>query len=155
MGLEIWHVWIIVAIILFIAEIFTPGFLLACFGGGCLAAALVAFLDMEFIYQIMAFAIVTLLFFLGIRPFFIKYFYSEKDQIKTNVDALIGKTCHVSELINPILRQGRVIVGGEDWKAISDDETIIEVGQKVVVIRVEGAKLYVRLRPESIGGIEK
>jgi membrane protein implicated in regulation of membrane protease activity len=37
MSLEPWHLWIIVAIILFIVEIFTPALLAICLAIGCLA----------------------------------------------------------------------------------------------------------------------
>ena len=51
----------------------------------------------------------------------------------------------VSERIDPSKNKGRVIVWGEDWRALSIDETTIEVGQKITVVRVDGAKLLVKL----------
>jgi membrane protein implicated in regulation of membrane protease activity len=144
MNLELWHIWVIVAIALFIGEIFTPGFVLACFGVACLASGLVSFFKMGYKIQIITFSISTLVVFFGIRPLFLKYFYSSAEKIKTNIDVLVDKTGLVSEKIDPSTNKGRVIVGGEDWKALSIDESVIEVGEKIAVIKVEGTKLFVK-----------
>jgi membrane protein implicated in regulation of membrane protease activity len=44
-----------------IAELFTPGFLLASFGIGAFGGSLLAFLDYELRVQLLAFSIVTLI----------------------------------------------------------------------------------------------
>ncbi|MBL7052235.1 MAG: NfeD family protein, partial [Candidatus Marinimicrobia bacterium] len=49
--MEIHHYWIIFGIILMIAEIFTPGFLLASFGIGAFGGSLFAYLDYDFKIQ--------------------------------------------------------------------------------------------------------
>lgn len=136
-----WYIWIISAVGLFIAEIFTPGFLLACFGVASLVTGLLSFLGVGLQAQIVTFSVSTLVVFFGIRPVFLKYFDAS---IRTNVDALIGKTGRVTERIDPETNSGRVIVGGEDWKGALIGERIIEVGEEVTVIRVEGAKVFVK-----------
>jgi len=142
--MEIWHIWIIAAIALFIAEIFTPGFVLACFGIACLISGLVSFFDLGFKIQIVTFSISTLIVFFGIRPLVLKHFYSSQGKIKTNIDALVDKTGLVSEKIDPVATKGRVMVGGEDWRGISVDGTVIEPDKRIVVIGVEGTKLLVK-----------
>jgi len=142
--LEVWHIWVIVAIVLFIAEIFTTGFLLACFGVACLATGLISFFELGVKVQIITFSILTLVVFFGIRPFVLKYFYSSTGKIKTNVDALVGKTGIVSERIDPSTNKGRVIIGGEDWKGLSIGGSVIEIGQKITVVKVAGTKLLVK-----------
>jgi membrane protein implicated in regulation of membrane protease activity len=144
MNLEIWHIWIIIAMGFFIAEIFTPGFLLACFGIACLTTGLFSFFELGAKAQIITFSISTLVVFFGIRPFVLKYFYTSTGKLKTNIDALIGKTGLVSERIDPNINKGRVIIGGEDWRGISIDENIIETGEKIKVVRVDGTKLYIK-----------
>lgn len=142
--MEIWHLWIISALVLFIVEIFTPGFLVACFGISCLVTGLVAFLGMGIKVQIIILSVSTLAVFFGIRPLILKYFYSSAKDIKTNVHALIDKTGRVLERIDPMTDKGRVIIGGEDWKAVSIDETTIEKDNKIIVVKVEGTKLFVK-----------
>jgi membrane protein implicated in regulation of membrane protease activity len=60
------------------------------------------------------------------------------------VEALIGKTGRVTEAINEDLNSGRVVVGGDDWRAVTQDGSVIEKNSKVEVVRVEGSKVYVR-----------
>jgi len=140
-----WHLWLMGAIVLFIAEVLTPGgFILACLGAACLAASLAAVLQVGYPGQIISFAGAALILFFGIRPLFVKYFVRNAVHLKTNVEALIGKAGLVLEDIDPHTRQGRVKVGGEDWKAISAEETFIPAGEKVVVVGVEGVKVIVK-----------
>ena len=132
------------AIVLFIGEILSPGFLLACFGIACLVAGVVAYYDMGFGAQMLTFSISTLVVFFGIRPFVLKYLHTSPETTKTNVEALIGKIGVVSERIDPATAKGRTIVGGEDWRAIAIDDTEIAAGDKIEVVRVEGTKLFVK-----------
>lgn len=45
--METWHIWIIIALLLFIIEIFTSGFAIFCISVGAIAAAIASELDME------------------------------------------------------------------------------------------------------------
>lgn len=139
-----WHLWVIVAIILFILEIFTPGFVLASFGIGCLFSALAALFDFGLKMQIVGFIAGTLVAFFGVRPFFTKYCYRSSCGVKTNVEALVGKTGRVTEEISQESGSGRVLVGGDDWKAVSMDGGNISKGTAVEVVRVEGVTTFVK-----------
>lgn len=143
--MENWHIWVIVAMGLFIAEIFTPGFVLACLGIGCLASGLVSFYHASAQIQILTFSVTTLAVFVVVRPFFYKYLYSTAPKIRTNVDALVGKAGFVSERIEPKVNRGRVLVEGEDWKGVAIDETIIEVDTRVTIVKVEGTRVFVKI----------
>jgi membrane protein implicated in regulation of membrane protease activity len=139
-----WHVWIILAIVLFILELLIPAFVPASFGLGCLVSAIAAVLGLGIKIQILGFIAGTLVAFFGVRPFFTRYCYKASPGIKTNVEALVGKTGRVTEDIDDRLDSGRVLVGGDDWKAVSPDGTVIEKNSKVEIIRVEGAKVVVK-----------
>lgn len=149
--MQAWHIWIFVAILFFIIEIFTPGFVLACFGVGCIASALVAFLKFNLQIQILAFSATTLAVFFGLRPLILQYFFKSTDNVKTNIDALANKIARVSVKIDPAQNTGRVLVNGEDWRAVSVDESEIQVGEKVEVLKVEGSKVIVKKISDSIG----
>ena len=140
-----WHVWVIAAIVLLIAELYTPEFVVACFGVGCLASALVAALGLGLKWQLVGFSLGTLMVFLTIRPLFLKYCYRATGGVRTNVDALIGRIGRVTEKIDPDTHEGRVKVGGEDWRGVPVDDVVIEAGQKVEVVRVDGTKLLVKV----------
>ena len=149
--MEVWHCWVIAASVLLIAEIYIPGFFVACFGAGCLASALAAALGLGLKWQLVGFSFGTLTVYLTIRPLFLKYCYRATGGVKTNVDALIGRIGRVSERIDPDTHEGRVKVGGEDWRGVSVDDVAIEVGRKVEVLNVNGTKLLVRVaaRPKE------
>jgi membrane protein implicated in regulation of membrane protease activity len=145
--LSAWHLWVILAIILFIAEVFSPAFILASFGIGCLLASLSAGLDLGLKMQILGFIAGTLAAFFAVRPFFTKYCYKAASGIRTNVDALAGKVGRVTETIDGERGSGRVMVGGDDWKAIAADGNVIEMNSRVEVIKVEGIKVIVKPMP--------
>ena len=139
-----WHLWMIAAMLLFVAEIFIPTFVPASFGIGCLISSFAAFLDAGLNMQIAAFIAGTLGAFFGVRPFFTKYCYKASAGVKTNVDALLGKTGRVTETIDDDLGSGRVAVGGDDWKAVAADGGVIARDSKVEVVGVEGVKVFVK-----------
>src|SRR5213076_2955211 len=68
---------------------------------------------------------------------------SSSREIRTNVDALLGRVGVVSERIDPASGRGRIVVEGEDWRAASLMDTALEQGARVIVVRVEGTTLFV------------
>lgn len=143
LDIEPWQIWIVAAMALFIAELFTAGFFTAAIGVGCLAAALAHWIGWAIEVQIAALSAVTIIIFLTLRPLFLKYLDSETG-IATNTGALIGKQGYVLERIDPSARSGRITVGGEDWKAASIDDEVIEERAKVEVVAIDGSHLIVR-----------
>ena len=144
MDIEIWHIWIIAAVILFIAEIFYPIFLPACIAIGCIFAGIVSACDLDIKIQLVAFAVGSLIAFFGIRPFMLKFFHKKSDKVKTNADALIGKIGRVAEAINNDQNTGRIIVEGDNWRAVAEDNEIVNVGGKVQVLKVDSTILIVK-----------
>lgn len=138
-----WQVWLVAALLLFVAEMLAPGFWLLSVAVGCLAAGLVSLVVPGFLAPVLSFAAGTLLSLVGIRPMLLRYLHPPGTEIKTNVDALIGKVGVVSERIDPGTGKGRVLVEGEDWRGTSLMDTVLEPGTRVMVVRVEGTTLYV------------
>ncbi len=144
MNLEIWHIWIIISILLFIIEIFAPTFVAISLAIGCLASGVVAGFGFDIKIQLVAFSVGTLISFFGVRPFMIKYFHKNSDKVKTNADALVGKTGRVINTIDNSLDQGRVIVEGENWRAEAENTEIINEGEQIEVIKVNSTVLIVK-----------
>jgi membrane protein implicated in regulation of membrane protease activity len=136
-------VWFVAALLLFVAEMMAPGFWLLSVAVGALAAGLVALVLPGVLAPALTFAAGTLLSLLGIRPFLLRHLHPTGSEIKTNVDALAGKLGIVSERIDPGTGKGRVMVEGEDWRAAALMDVPLEPGTRVMVVRVEGATLYV------------
>ena len=132
-------IWLSAGIILAILEVFTPGFFIVGIGVSLAIAALPAALGLPFWVQLLVCGAMILIFFLLVRPLVMKIPHS--DSKKTGTAALIGEEGIVVETITRI-EGGRVKVGGEVWKAKSDET--IEKDLLVVVTGVEGVTLNVR-----------
>ena len=138
-----WHWWMYAAILLFIVEVFTPGFIVACLGLGAVTASIFAYLGYDIDVQFMAFSISTLISLFLIRPLLYKKGEKE-DKIKTNTDALIGRTGSVSETIDNKNNKGRVMIDGDQWKAYSQNNEIIELNAQVEVTSINSTIITVK-----------
>lgn len=144
--MEIYHIWLIVAIILVIVEIFTAAFGAVCFAVGAAASAIAASLDATFTWQIAIFAIVSFIIFAFLRPVVLRFLNKKSEDVKTNAEALVGKTAIVSERIDTEQHTGRVAIDGDDWKAISEDNSVIEKGTAVEVTKIESIIVTVKIK---------
>jgi membrane protein implicated in regulation of membrane protease activity len=144
MEIEIWHIWIIVAVVLFIVEIFAPTFLAVCIAIGCIAAGIFSYFDFGLKIQLIAFSISALTSFFLVRPFMLKYAHKKSNKVKTNVDALVGKVGRVILTIDNSKNQGRVTVEGDDWRAETVNNEIINTGASVEVLKINSTILIVK-----------
>lgn len=143
--MEVWQIWVIAALVLIIIEIFTSGFAIACLSVGCLAAAVGSAFEMSLAWQIGLFALGSFLAFIFIRPFVLKLMNkrTNKNQVTTNMDNLIGRKAIVTEKIESD-GFGRVKIDGDDWKARMEDNSEAEVGEKVTIVSNESIVLTVK-----------
>jgi inner membrane protein len=138
--------WLMIAVILFVLELATPGFVLVFFGAGAAVTALVAWLlpDTAIALQLAIFMVVSLAAFFSLRGLMQKRFFSSaptKDG--EDVDAQLvnpGDKGVVSTTIVPPA-EGRVKCAGTFWRA-SAGEPIAE-GEMVMVVRRQGLLLEV------------
>src|SRR5207244_3142127 len=137
-----WQVWLVAALLLFVAEMLAPGFWLLSVAVGCLAAGVVSLVVPGPIVPALSFAAGTLLSLVGIRPFLLRRLHPSGSAIRTNVDALAGKVGIVSERVDPVTGKGRVLVEGEDWRAGALMEAAPGPGQRGRGGRGEGGTLY-------------
>jgi membrane protein implicated in regulation of membrane protease activity len=143
-GLEIlWQYWIIVAILCVVIEIMTVGFAFMCFAIGAVAAALVTFCGSSFDMQLLTFGVVTLLSFFFIRPMMLKITQrKDKEKAKSNADALIGRRGIVDEEITEL--GGRVVIDGDNWKAVSENGERIPKGAAVEITEINSIIITVK-----------
>lgn len=143
--MEYYQIWLIAAIVLVIIELLTAGFGVICFAVGALFSALAAFLGVDsLVWQLLIFAVASVLCFIFLRPVVLRFLDKKSKDVKTNADALIGKTAMVSETIDSSANQGRVAVDGDDWKAVSADGLVINKGEKVEIISRDSIILTVK-----------
>ena len=143
-----WHWWAALGIILLIAEIFVPGFFLLCLGIGCAGGSIASALGGSISVQLIAFSAFSLVAFFTIRPALMKRFWKAGD-MKTNVEAVIGRRGKVSQDFDPSLRLGRVAVAGDDWRAECTTDRALRVGDLVEVVRVDSNTLIVKPLDEA------
>ena len=139
--MELWIVWLILAAIFIVGEIFTAGFFILWFGVGAAVAALLAFLHVSAGWQLAAFIIVSLTLFLTSRKFAARVTREQPPGI--GADRFLSEECFVLEEIDNARNSGRVRLKTEEWRAQSRDGEVIPAQSKVRVVRVDGTRLIV------------
>ena len=137
-----WQVWLIASGIFFIIEIITIGFLFFWLGAGALITMIASFFIHNLIIQTAIFVISSTILILATRPI-INKILSKDETVKTNVDALVGKTGIVTKNIKPLNSTGQIKVDGETWSATSENEIEIEKGTQIIVKDIKGVKAIV------------
>ncbi len=143
----VWLVWIVLGVVLVVAEIFTTGFVLLWFGIGALAAALAGLAGFGYPFQFLVFFVISTALTVASRTLFTKYFVRKESDggLKTGVAALPGKQGTVITSSRGALHEGAVKVYGSTWTAYpADGEEALEAGDRVIVESVRGASIYVR-----------
>lgn len=152
----IWLVWLIIAAVFAVAEVFTPGFVLLWFGVGALVAALLALIGVQsLVIQIIAFVAVSVALVIASRTILEKFLPRSlhADEFKTGVETMIGQLGTVVEASRGPLHQGAVKIYGSVWTALpTEGEAPLQEGEPVAIERVEGNTVYVRrsLRPAPL-----
>ena len=139
-----YQIWLIAAIVLIIFEICSATFGAICFAIGAGFSALAAGLGANLTWQIVIFAIASMLIFIFLRPFMMKFLDRKSKDVKTNADALVGRKAVVSERIDAAQHTGRVAVDGDDWKAVTADGSVIEKGVEVEIVKLDSIILTVK-----------
>lgn len=135
-------VWLIAAIIFAVIEALTMGLATIWFAGGAIAAMLLALINLNIGIQVVGFLVVSVVLLVFTRKLFVGKL--KTGEVKTNVDALIGKRAIVTTEIKP-LSTGIIKIGGQEWTAISENnDEIIASGETVVIIDIQGVKAVVK-----------
>src|SRR5437879_13765132 len=92
-----WQVWLVAALLLFVAEILAPGFWLLSVAVGCVLAGAVALVVPGVLSPALSFGAGTLRSLAGLRPFLLKRLHPPGRESKTKVDGLVGCDGVVSE----------------------------------------------------------
>lgn len=140
--------WLGAVVLLLVIEAITMGLTTIWFAGGALAAFFVALAGGPLLLQIGVFLVISTLLLIFTRPAAAKFMNQKVE--RTNVDSLIGKHAVVTETVDNLKGTGRVKIGAADWKARSEEESLILNKDEVVkVSRVDGVKLIVNKRTEE------
>ncbi len=141
--IEAWRwFWTVLAGILVVGEIFSPGFFLLPFGIGAGAAGILAWADIgnPGIHWAV-FLVVSVGSLLSLRPLIRKQDEGEPDAVGAN--RYLRKRGIVLEDIDMRSATGMVRIDTEEWRAISEGESI-PAGTEVVVSGITGSRLVVQ-----------
>ena len=142
-------IWLALTAVLLIIEIVTLGLTTIWFAAGALFAFFAALLGMNQGIQIGVFVVVSVVLLFFTRPLAVKYLNTKT--IKTNTEALVGKTARVIVDINNLKSQGQVVINGLEWTARSSDDTVVfKIGDAVTIVGIEGVKLIVEGQKKGV-----
>jgi membrane protein implicated in regulation of membrane protease activity len=139
-------VFLALAILLGIAEMFSLDLILGMLALGALVGVVTALLGAGFAVSAIAAAVASVACLAVVRPPLIKRLHSGPE-LTLGHGKLVGQQGVVTERITG-LEAGRVKLAGEIWSARPYDETLsIEPGSTVEVLEIRGATAYVHPVP--------
>ncbi|HEY8542770.1 MAG TPA: NfeD family protein [Pseudothermotoga sp.] len=138
--MEPFVVWLIFGVIFVIGEILTPTFFLFWFGIGAFVASAVS-IAFGTLVQVITFIVISGLLVILTRPLTKKL--TKEQPRKIHIDEIIGKIGSVIETIDNEQGKGLVKINGDMWRAYSNDDSIIQEGERVKILKVEGAHVIV------------
>ena len=139
----LWVVWTTVIVAAVVAEVLIPGLVAIWFVPGGIVSLVLSLFSVDLWVQVLVFLLLSIAFLLCSRFIFRKLI--TKPSVKTNIDAVIGEKCVVTERVENLAGCGQVKVKGMEWSARTIDESeTLSVGDVVTVVAVEGVKLIVR-----------
>ncbi len=133
--------WLVLGIAMAVTEGLTVQLNAIWFALGAVVAAVSAALGASMRTQWILFAGVSLVALAATRPLVRKVVKTHREP--TNADRVIGKTGVVLQTVDNLPGLGRVSVLGMDWSARTRDGEILEQGERVRVLAIEGVKLIV------------
>jgi len=143
MGMDPWMVWILLAVLFAVGEIFSLSLFLAPFAVGALLGAVADLAGAGAAVAIIVFLLSSMLLLGFVRPIARRHLRTPA-QLRTGTAALVGQTAIVTEAINNDEGRGAVKLDGELWTARAyDGDERIETGRRVHVIEIKGATALV------------
>jgi membrane protein implicated in regulation of membrane protease activity len=135
-------IWAIVAVVLAVGEIVTPGmFILGPVALAAVAAGFVALAGVGAVLQLVVFIAGSVASVLFLRPLAKRHLHMPA-ALRTGTAALEGTKALVIQRVD--VHGGRVRIGGEEWSARAYlDDGVYEPGARVEVVKIEGATALV------------
>ncbi|TWP50501.1 NfeD family protein [Lentzea tibetensis] len=132
-----WLIWLVVALVLAIAEILTLTAVLGLFAVAALVTAGTAAIGVPVAGQLIAFAVVSAAGVVLVRPWAHRAMLEPRLE-RFGIDALVGSSAHVLQEVSG--HAGLVRIGGEEWSARAyDDSIVIPAGATVDVLQINGS----------------
>lgn len=132
--------WIGILIAAIIVEVLTDQLVSIWFVPAAIVSTVLDFLDVKLIWQILVFLVIAAAGIVVAKVVLVKY-KPEKDT-RTNIDAIVGERCIVTEKIDNYAGCGQARVNGQIWSARgAGDNDVFEVGEVLNIVAIEGVKI--------------
>ena len=139
---HLWQMWTVIAVVCLILELTAGDFFIICFSIGAIFASITAALGGNIYWQLVVFAVFTLISLFWVRPFAQRYLHKGEDNRVSNADALLGRQGRVVETVKAD-SYGRVQIDGDFWKAVTNETADIPEGTNVRVVSRESTIITV------------
>ena len=133
--------WIAVIILAIIIEALTDQLISIWFVPAAMVATVLDFCSVDVIWQVLVFVLLSIVGIVLSKTLLSKYI-TRSDDAKTNIDAIVGEKCIVTEKIDNFAGCGQAKVKGQIWSArgVNEDD-VFEVGEILNIVAIEGVKL--------------
>lgn len=132
--------WLLVAIGVFLLDVLSSSFFFVLFSIGAIVAAVCAVIGLDFMVQVIIFAIVSIISLIIGYPILKKKYRNLSKRTPLMEERYIGKKMKAE---NDIVDKVQIKVGGEYWTAINDSE-IIHSGEEFIITGIDGIKLKIK-----------
>ena len=145
-----WY-WLVLGMLLVMAEIFIPSFTVFWFGLGAIVVALILWLlpDLAFSWQLFVWAIASIVFTVLWFKFF-KPLMTDRTKAGISREAALGESGQVIKVPEEgrrgIVRFATPLLGAEEWPFICNQEVVS--GDRVFVKEISGNTLLVEKRSQ-------
>jgi membrane protein implicated in regulation of membrane protease activity len=140
MDTEWWRwVWLALAAVFGIGEIFTAGFFLLPFAVGAVVAFVLAWFEIEPTLVLVVFLVVSILALVIIKRLVRR---GDEQQFPVGANRFVGQRVLVLERVDRLTNTGRVRLDTENWRATTDGDPI-EEGAEARVVEMRGTRLVV------------
>ncbi|MCF2442622.1 NfeD family protein [Dyadobacter sp. CY345] len=143
MDLSLPQIWMIIGLLMLVAELVSVALVFVFFAVGGLITALLAAIGLlpTLEYQIIAFSLISILTLIIFRRHAKNLMETRRGKHQEYTE-FVGETAMVIRDI-PSNGSGKIYYRGAEWSATSADHHAIEAGSKVVIQRTEGITLVV------------
>ncbi len=141
-------IWLAIIVVSLIIEIVTLDLVSIWFSFGAVVPFILSAIGgIPIEIQIVVFFLVSALMIVFLRKYAQKWLFKGMN-LKTNTDALLGKTYRLLEKTD-FETSGLIKINDVVWKAVGENGELIEKGQLVEVVRIAGNKMIVRKSLEN------
>lgn len=133
-------VWVAVIVLAIVIEVFTEQLVSIWFVPGSIVGIILDFCKVPEIFQMIAVLVLSAAGIVLTKVLFSKY--TNQEDTKTNITAIIGERCIVIEKIDNYAGCGQVKVKGQIWSARGvEEDDVFDEGVALRVVAIEGVKL--------------